>query len=146
VVPEFDTPAHFSPLITTYPELTALSYDANNNSFRCLVDPSNPDLWPLLDSLWTQAGAVLPDAVIHIGGDEVGRRSGRVLPVLGIGAALWAPLVRYRRFTVLPPSCPPPSPFSSGPAAGRAAPPCPPGWRRRTSVPRMTPTTGTSGR
>jgi N-acetyl-beta-hexosaminidase len=68
VIPEFDTPSHFSVLFNTYPQFAAVAYDSNNNSFLCLVDPSKEETFTFLESVWTEIVMLFPDSQIHIGG------------------------------------------------------------------------------
>jgi hexosaminidase len=70
VVPEFDTPAHFSTLINAYPQFMASAVDDNNNTFLCLVDPSQEATFDFLKGVWSYIISVFPDAQVHIGGDE----------------------------------------------------------------------------
>lgn len=71
VIPEIESPAHSSQIAVAYPNMSAVAYDSNNNSFYCLVDPSNPALfgsfWP---SVWGGVNATFPSRTWHIGGDE----------------------------------------------------------------------------
>lgn len=92
VIPEFDTPAHFSTLINAYPEymaaagerraarlqwawrlrprgslLPALAVDSNNNSFLCLVDPSKEETFTFLAGVWAYIASVFPDAQVWKG-------------------------------------------------------------------------------
>jgi hexosaminidase len=71
VIPEFDSPAHFGTLQYAYPELTALAYDGQNNSFACLVDPSKQATFDMLSAVWGEVGSIFSDATFMIGGDEV---------------------------------------------------------------------------
>lgn len=70
VIPEFDTPAHFSSLLNAYPEYMAAAVDQNNNSFLCLVDPSREEVFTFLATIWASIASTFPDAEVHIGGDE----------------------------------------------------------------------------
>jgi hexosaminidase len=70
VIPEFDTPSHFSTLINSYPQYAASAVDSNNNSFLCLVDPSREETFDFLAGVWGEIATLFPDSTLHIGGDE----------------------------------------------------------------------------
>lgn len=70
VIPEFDTPAHFSVLFNSYPQYAAQAFDSNNNSFLCLVDPSREETFSFLSGIWEEITTLFPDSTVHIGGDE----------------------------------------------------------------------------
>jgi len=73
VIPEFDTPAHFSPLFNSYPEFAAIFFppwQPDNTSALCLVDPSNPGLIDFIATIWTEIASIFPDEALFIGGDE----------------------------------------------------------------------------
>jgi hexosaminidase len=70
VIPEFDTPAHFSTLFNAYPQYAANAVDQNNNSFLCLVDPSREETFDFLAGVWGEIASLFPDSTVHIGGDE----------------------------------------------------------------------------
>jgi hexosaminidase len=70
VIPEFDTPAHFSVLFQAYPQYGAVAYDQNNNSFLCLVDPSREETFDFLAGIWAEISTLFPDSTLHLGGDE----------------------------------------------------------------------------
>jgi hexosaminidase len=70
VLPELDTPSHFSTLFAAYPEYAAVSYDSNNNSYLCMVDPSREETYLFLAGIWADIAKVFPDAEFRIGGDE----------------------------------------------------------------------------
>lgn len=70
VIPEFDTPAHTGALTTVLPSLAATAFDSNNNSFACLVDPSQPATFAALRAIWGDIAALFPDDTLALGGDE----------------------------------------------------------------------------
>ena len=70
VIPEFDTPAHFSVLFNSYPQYAAQAIDNNNNSYLCLVDPSKEATFEFLGGIWEEITSLFPDSTVHIGGDE----------------------------------------------------------------------------
>jgi hexosaminidase len=71
LVPEFDTPAHFSSLFAAYPEFAAVSVDPKtNDTFLCLVDPSKEETFAFLADIWRELAASFPDETLMIGGDE----------------------------------------------------------------------------
>ena len=73
VIPEFDTPAHFSPLFNSYPEFAAIFFppwQPDNTSALCLVDPSNPGLMNFIGDIWAELASIFPDEALFIGGDE----------------------------------------------------------------------------
>lgn len=57
VIPEFDSPSHFSSLFPAYPQYAAHSVDSNNNSYLCMVDISNEDTFEFLEGIWREVRA-----------------------------------------------------------------------------------------
>ena len=71
VLAEFDSPAHFGTLQYAYPEYTVAAIDpSSNTSFNCLVDPSNPETFKFLSTVWGEVGTIFPDTTFMLGGDE----------------------------------------------------------------------------
>jgi hexosaminidase len=73
VMPEFDLPAHAQAWATAHPELAAgpgpyelLRIWGSN----VVLDPTNEQLYALLDDFIGEMAALFPDAYLHIGGDE----------------------------------------------------------------------------
>jgi hexosaminidase len=70
VIPEFDSPAHFSTLFKSYPQYAAQAVDGSGNPFLCLVDPSQNATFDFLAAVWGDIADMFPDSTLHIGGDE----------------------------------------------------------------------------
>jgi hexosaminidase len=71
LIPEFDTPAHFSSLFPAYPEFAAAATDPSTNaSFLCLVDPTKEATFSFLADVWGELAAAFPGSELMIGGDE----------------------------------------------------------------------------
>ena len=71
VLPELDSPSHFASLFAAYPQYAAQAFDANNNSYLCMVDPSREEVYTFLAGIWADAAAMFPDLTFRIGGDEL---------------------------------------------------------------------------
>ena len=75
VIPEVDFPGHASAIAVAYPELITLNkgYQMQRHwgVFEPLLDPSNPNVYTFIDSVFSQLTALFPDPYVHIGGDEV---------------------------------------------------------------------------
>lgn len=72
VIPEFDSPSHFSSLFNAYPQYAAQAVDPKSNtSYLCMVDISKPETWTFLTGVWTEIASMFPDSHVHIGGDEL---------------------------------------------------------------------------
>jgi hexosaminidase len=75
VYPEFDVPGHATSWLVGHPELASVprSYAIERKwgIFDPALDPSNPDVYPFLEALFTEMAALFPDEYFHIGGDEV---------------------------------------------------------------------------
>jgi hexosaminidase len=77
ILPEVDVPGHSLALITTYPDLssTKLKYSVNsgwrtNPQDDNSLDPSNENVYKVLDKIFTQLAKLFPNPYIHVGGDE----------------------------------------------------------------------------
>lgn len=74
VVPEFDVPGHATSWVTAYPELAAAPgpYQLQRRwgVFDPVLDPTNEQVYALLDGFFGEMADVFPDAYVHIGGDE----------------------------------------------------------------------------
>jgi hexosaminidase len=75
VVPEFDMPGHTTSWFVGYPELASkpgpYQIERNWGIFDPVMDPTNEQLYKLLDGFLGEMAALFPDAYMHIGGDEV---------------------------------------------------------------------------
>ncbi|WP_052631163.1 beta-N-acetylhexosaminidase [Pseudoxanthomonas suwonensis] len=70
VVPEFDVPGHAGAIVRAYPQYG--SADTPASRFGAVLDPSNPDTYAFLETLFGEMAALFPDPYFHAGGDEVG--------------------------------------------------------------------------
>lgn len=74
VVPEFDLPGHAQAWAVAHPELASSAgpyslvrvWGVN----EVVLDPTNEDLYPLLDGFLGEMADLFPDPYLHIGGDE----------------------------------------------------------------------------
>ncbi len=75
VVPEFDMPGHTTSWFVGHPELASkpgpYEIERKWGIFEPVMDPTNEDLYKLLDGFLGEMAALFPDAYMHIGGDEV---------------------------------------------------------------------------
>ena len=51
----------YPPLLLPLPAATA--YDSDNNTFACLLDPSRPETFDFLASVWGEIASMFPDQV-----------------------------------------------------------------------------------
>lgn len=75
VVPELDMPGHASALAVAMPELISrpgnYQMERGWGVFKPLLDPSNEQVYQVIDTLVGEMAAIFPDPWLHIGGDEV---------------------------------------------------------------------------
>jgi hexosaminidase len=75
VVPEFDMPGHTTSWFVGHPELASkpgpYQIERKWGIFDPVMDPTNEQLFKLLDGFLGEMAALFPDAYMHIGGDEV---------------------------------------------------------------------------
>jgi len=75
VVPELDLPGHASALAVAMPELISApgpyQMERGWGVFKPLLDPSNEQVYQVIDTLVGEMAAIFPDPWLHIGGDEV---------------------------------------------------------------------------
>jgi len=75
VVPEFDMPGHTTSWFVGHPELASkpgpYQIERKWGIFDPVMDPTNEQLYELLDGFLGEMAALFPDAYLHIGGDEV---------------------------------------------------------------------------
>ncbi|CAK9883759.1 MAG: Beta-hexosaminidase [Candidatus Erwinia impunctatus] len=75
VVPEIDMPGHVTALAVGMPELIAArgtwQIERDWGVFKPLLDPSNEQVYSVIDQLLSEVADIFPDEWIHIGGDEV---------------------------------------------------------------------------
>jgi hexosaminidase len=75
VVPEFDMPGHTTSWFVGHPELASkpgpYEIERRWGIMEPVMDPSNEQLYKLLDGFLGEMAALFPDAYMHIGGDEV---------------------------------------------------------------------------
>lgn len=75
VVPELDMPGHASALAVAMPELISApgpwQMERGWGVFKPLLDPSNEQVYQVIDALVGEMAAIFPDPWLHIGGDEV---------------------------------------------------------------------------
>jgi len=74
VVPEFDIPGHATAWVVGCPELASAPgpyvIERAWGVFDPVLDPTNPQVYDLLDGFLGEMAALFPDPYIHIGGDE----------------------------------------------------------------------------
>ncbi|HGH6027364.1 TPA: family 20 glycosylhydrolase [Vibrio mimicus] len=76
VIPEISLPGHASAVAHAYPQLMSglgeQSYPQQRGwgVFEPLMDPSNPELYTMLASVFDEVVELFPDEYFHIGGDE----------------------------------------------------------------------------
>ncbi|HFQ5014086.1 TPA: beta-N-acetylhexosaminidase [Vibrio vulnificus] len=76
VIPEISLPGHASGVAHAYPELMSglgeQSYPQQRGwgVFEPLMDPTNPELYTMLASVFDEVVELFPDEYFHIGGDE----------------------------------------------------------------------------
>lgn len=71
VIPEIDMPGHATAFTKVFPEL---------NAGHRTVNPANPQLYIVLETIMKELADLFPGRYIHIGGDEVSTRGWRELP------------------------------------------------------------------
>jgi hexosaminidase len=74
VVPEFDIPGHATSWLVGHPELGSApgpySIERKWGVFNPVLDPSNEEVYRVLDGFLGEMAALFPDPYLHIGGDE----------------------------------------------------------------------------
>ncbi|HVU25117.1 MAG TPA: family 20 glycosylhydrolase [Opitutus sp.] len=74
VVPEFDMPGHTASWFVSHPELASAPGPYHIirrwGVFDPVMDPTNEQLYALLDDFLGEMAALFPDPFVHIGGDE----------------------------------------------------------------------------
>ncbi len=74
VVPEFDIPGHATSWATAYPELASApgpyTIERKWGVFNPVLDPTNEEVYRLLEGFLGEMAALFPDEYLHIGGDE----------------------------------------------------------------------------
>lgn len=73
VMPEFDMPGHAQAWAVAHPELASAPGPCEllrNWGTNVVLDPTNEELYALLDRFVGEMAALFPDAYLHIGGDE----------------------------------------------------------------------------
>ena len=75
VYPEFDVPGHATSWLVGHPELGSApgpyTIERAWGIFDPTLDPTNQQVYEVLDGLFGEMAALFPDAYFHIGGDEV---------------------------------------------------------------------------
>jgi hexosaminidase len=75
VVPEFDVPGHTGAWLVGYPHLASgpgpYEIQRRWGVFDPVLDPTNEQVYVVLERLFGEMAALFPDAFFHIGGDEV---------------------------------------------------------------------------
>lgn len=75
VVPEFDMPGHTTSWFVGHPELASApgpyQIERKWGIFEPVLDPTNEQLYKVLDGFLGEMAALFPDDYLHIGGDEV---------------------------------------------------------------------------
>jgi hexosaminidase len=74
VVPEFDMPGHATSWVVGYPNLASApgpyAIERRWGVFDPVLDPTNEDVYKLLEAFLGEMAALFPDPYLHIGGDE----------------------------------------------------------------------------
>ncbi|EKO3792371.1 family 20 glycosylhydrolase [Vibrio metschnikovii] len=76
VIPEISLPGHASAVAHAYPELMSgmgeqsYPHQRGRGVFEPLMDPTNPELYKMLASVFDEVVELFPDEYFHIGGDE----------------------------------------------------------------------------
>lgn len=80
VVPEFDMPGHGSSWIMAYPELAPAApittLPVVYGMTTAVLDPTRKSTYKFINTLVEEMGGIFPDAMFHIGGDEVREKPG----------------------------------------------------------------------
>jgi hexosaminidase len=71
IIPEIDMPGHMKAVIDNYPQFSCTGKAGWGHTFSSPLDPSNPDLYPVLHDILDEVMAIFPSEYIHIGADEV---------------------------------------------------------------------------
>ncbi|QKJ85518.1 Beta-N-acetylhexosaminidase [Paramixta manurensis] len=75
VVPELDMPGHASAIAVAMPQLISqpgpYAMERGWGVFKPLLDPSNEEVYRVIDTLVGEMAEIFPDSYLHIGGDEV---------------------------------------------------------------------------
>ena len=84
VVPEFDIPGHSTSWLVGYPELGSAPgpyrIERKWGIMDPCLDPTNEEVYRLLDGFIGEMAAIFPDAYFHIGGDEVNGKQWNASP------------------------------------------------------------------
>ncbi|MCK5906081.1 MAG: family 20 glycosylhydrolase, partial [Flavobacteriales bacterium] len=74
VIPEIDVPGHATAMLTAMPQLaskdTTYTLERNAGIFLPVLDPTNPEVYKVLDDVIGEMSELFPDKYFHIGGDE----------------------------------------------------------------------------
>ena len=74
VIPEIDVPGHATAMLTAMPQLaskdTTYTLERNAGIFLPVLDPTNPEVYKVLDDVFGEMAELFPDKYFHIGGDE----------------------------------------------------------------------------
>lgn len=74
IVPEFDIPGHATSWLVGYPELASApgpyALERKWGIFNPVLDPTNEEVYRVLDGFLGEMAALFPDPYLHIGGDE----------------------------------------------------------------------------
>ena len=74
VIPEIDVPGHATAMLTAMPQLaskdTIYTLERNAGIFLPVLDPTNPEVYKVLDDVFGEMAELFPDKYFHIGGDE----------------------------------------------------------------------------
>ncbi|NAX21542.1 beta-N-acetylhexosaminidase [Vibrio sp. V39_P1S14PM300] len=76
VIPEISLPGHASAVAHAYPDLMSgtgeqfYPHQRGWGVFEPLMDPTNPELYKMLASVFDEVSELFPDEYVHIGGDE----------------------------------------------------------------------------
>jgi len=81
VVPEVDVPGHSLALLSAYPQLSTTGgpFRVNPGSkfwnvIENTLDPSNPETYMFLDTIFEELSVLFPSEWIHVGGDEATKK------------------------------------------------------------------------
>jgi hexosaminidase len=71
VMMEFDTPGHSASMCAAYPDICPSPTCPSKNINNWALDVTKNETYTIVEALWTEFGALLPERLLHIGGDEV---------------------------------------------------------------------------
>jgi hexosaminidase len=71
VMIEFDTPGHSASMCAAYPDICPSPACPSKNVNNWALDITKNETYAVVEGLWAEFGALFPERLVHIGGDEV---------------------------------------------------------------------------